>query len=135
MCRDEKPQLKQVGENNKKVLELKLVPYWTPDNYSTPWIDLTLWEEKAEQYVNLVEHNQAVYLDADLQFRGYTTKTYDANGDEKVVNRTSPTIARINDFKLVNVIKPERSEETSAPSSIAETAKAAATVDPDDIPF
>lgn len=133
MCKDEAPSLRTVevrGESTS-VLNLNLVQYWTPEGQVSPWHKITLWGKQAESFVDLVGHNQACYLDGDLQYEGYTSEV----GGE-TVNKFSPVFKRINEFRLVNVVKLPRQEEGSQESSIAAKASKAATKEEtDDIPF
>lgn len=142
MCRDEAPTLRTVNTRQDQatsVLNLNLVSYWTPEGQASPWIKLTLWGAQAEKFVDLVEHNQAVYVDGDLQFDGYVTEAYDSDGNEKPINRISPVFKKVAEFRLVNVVKTQRAETEATPTRdpIAERAGAAAAGRPDydDIPF
>ena len=129
MCRDEVPELRTVETRNgeSSVLNLNLVAYSTPDGQASPWIKLTLWGNQAERYAPLIEHNHACFVDGDLLYDGYTVEAFDAAGEKKTINRISPTFKRLQEFRLVSVVKLNREEsESSAPSSVASSAALAA---------
>lgn len=142
MCKDSAPELRTVNtsKGETSVLNLNLVQYFTPGDYASPWIKVTLWGRQAEDYVALVNHNQGVYLDADLQYEGYVTEARNASGEDIAINRFSPKVARINEFRLVNVVKLPRVDqevESATPSPVvAAAATAANTADSySDMPF
>ena len=140
MARNETPELRtvQVRGNDSSVLNLNVVQYWNPEGTVSPWMKVTLWGIQAEKYVNLIEHNQAVYLEGDIQFEGYVTEAFDSNGQVKDINRIKPVFKKVNEFRLVNVIKTPREEEELGPTSdpVATAAATAANqTNYDDIPF
>ena len=106
-------QLNQVNTKNgdTSVLNLKVVKYWTPDDKGNPWHKVTLWGEQAERYVNHIEHNQALYIEGDLEFETYS-KTYElADGSEKTIVKNDPAFRRINEFRVVNVVPTPRNQD------------------------
>ena len=140
MCRRELPELRTVETRNGEtsVLNLELVQYFNPEGTVSPWMKVTLWGAQAEKFAPLVEHNHAVYLDGDLQFEGYVTEAFDSEGNEKAVNRIKPIFKKINEFRLVNVVRPPSDFDGDvAENPIVQQAAAAAAGegDYDEIPF
>ena len=129
MLRDgEKPEIKTVNTRNgdTSVLNLNIVQYFTPGDFVSPWIKLTLWGKQAETYVNLIDHNQACYLEADIQYEGFVTEAKNAAGEDWAINRFNPKVNKVREFRLVNVVKPPRQEDrdtpTAEPSSVVTAA-------------
>ena len=135
-------QLRTVNTKNgeKEVLNLKVVLYWTPDGKASPWHDLTLWGDQATKHLDIIGHNQTVYINGDLEFESYDQTVTLQDGTEKTISRITPSFRRINDFRVVNVVKPTSSEDYSAQDDTIATkaAKAAKSVkvdEKDDVPF
>ena len=124
------------------VLNLRVVKYWTPENQASPAYKLTLWGEQAERHVSVIKHNQTVYIEADLGFESYDQTFTLADGTEKVITRQTPVFRRPADFRLVDVVKvpkiedstPSADDEITSKASAASKSKAVASTQ-DTVPF
>lgn len=118
-------ELNTVNTKNgeQQVLNLKLVKYWTPEEKASPWHRMTLWGDQALRYVDHIDHNQAVYVEGDLEFDGYQMDVV-VDGEERTINRITPSFRRVNEFRVVNVVSIPKPGDDSAMEEDAVTKKA-----------
>ena len=139
----EAPELRTV--NTKKgevsVLNLTVVPNYTPEDKVTPWIKVTLWASQAEGYAPIIAQAMAdgtklkANISGTLQFSSYQIDAFDANGDPKTIVKMSPEITSLNGFRLINEIYPARDNEAQSSAASDIVAAASSKADTDDIPF
>jgi len=136
MSRNSPLEVREVNTKNgaTKVLNLNVVPYYTPDGAAPVWIKLTAWGTQAEAMAEL-EHNQTLYVDGEMQFEAYEVNGYDENGNPSPVKKFNPVIKKTYELRVVNVVRLDSSsspEVESADDIVAAASAAAAT---DDVPF
>lgn len=130
------PQIKELPSNNggetRKVLNLNIVDYSTPQDAESPWIKLAVWNRDAEYVASLLEYNLALYVVGDMYYDSYQKEV----GSESV-KMIVPEIKRVQFVRAVEVKKPVRNEQpVDTPSEVADRAAAAARANSsDEIPF
>jgi single-stranded DNA-binding protein len=128
------PSTVSTKNGETKVLNLQVVDYWTPDQYSSMRIKVAVWGDRAQTFADVLQHNAALYIAGEMHFEEYEGRVPDS---ELTVKKFSPIFSRVFEIRPVDVTKTSTGGERSEPeTSIAEKAASAARkTEEDDVPF